>query len=266
MRCVPAFLVLVTSLALGNHTADAANTVGYITGISQPWGRNDNIAAMNQVFGSGHWDQLTWGTGTGALTSHQYDFLFVDGGNGQSSDFNEWVDSNRSSLESFVSAGSSLFLNAARWDQPDLDLGFGVTLYPAYNVQGHSTAAAQATSMIDGPFGATGTDWSGDWFSHDSLSGAIGTPYLVAEDSSVSLAGKPYGAGFVMFGGITAPYYQQPQPESYALRANMIDFAYSQTAAPEPSSLVLGSIAAGMVIAQTWKRRRGCSVWQPPAF
>lgn len=244
---VVAGLVVVLALAAGGG-AEAAS-FGYITG-PDPWGVTSNDAAMDVNFGVGGWDKMDWTAGTAALAGG-YSFLFIDGGDGASTNFNSFVTANKAALEAFVSGGGHLLINAARWDAPLLNLGFGAAM--AYNPSFTGAAVNPAAPLFAGPFGATGANWTGNYFSHDEVLGDYGTALIVGGSGQVLLSTKAYGAGNVMFGTITDPVFQGPSPEVYNLRANMI--AYASTAVPEPSSLVMAGLGAAAVGAAAARRR-----------
>jgi hypothetical protein len=143
-----------------------------------------------------------------------------------------------------VSHGGALILNAARWPDgtagfPDLSLGFGgVSLHNNnYDVASYTGTAVDASNPLfqNLGFGAPGTSWGRNYFSHDAVQGPYGTSLIVGSAGQTVLAEKHYGKGLVMFGGITDPYFQSPG--GYALRDNMLHIAgnFSPNAVPEPS-------------------------------
>ena len=208
----------------GKVGAFAAGKAAFMTGSNDPW----NIApgdpgspesAMNTAFGAGNWVKFQ-GFTTTPLTAG-YKFIYLDGGDGASDEFNAFIAANRATLEAFVAAGGELFINAARYTHPSLDMGFGATLVSGYSVSGNAISPSER--IFQGPNGSAGTSWTGDYFSHDAVTGT-GLHPLITGSSGVSLAGEHYGAGYVLFGGITDPFFHSPQPNANILRANILDF------------------------------------------
>ena len=172
------------------------------------------------AFGNGNWTKFQ-GFSTAAL-SDNFHFLYIDGGDGTSSQFNSFISSHIADLQNFVDSGGHLLIDAARWDQPALNLGFGITLSSGYSSTG--SAVNPANSMFHGPFGDAGSNWSGNLFSHDIVTG-VGLNPLISGTAGTVLADEHFGAGYVMVGGITDPYFQSPQAQADLLRANMLYYA-----------------------------------------
>ena len=237
---------LVAGAMMFGMVAMADATALYITGDSEPWDDNSNINNMNTAFG-GDWAQLTFANaiGAGALTNQTYDYIYVDGGDGQTGGFEQFLNNNRTNLESWVTQGGSLFLNAARWGGTNaFDLGFGATLNNGPSGTGSATDPTH--EIFDA---TTGVSWTGNWFAHDYISGA-GLTELIYGTNGAILAGMNYGLGYAMFGGMTNTYYHSPSAQANALRVNIHQFgeAQAQDSIPEPSTMLLfGTGLLGLV-------------------
>jgi len=244
-RGVASLLALVAGV-VGTAEAQAAGGKLYMTGSSNPWGQNTEDQAMDVAFGAGNWTK-TNGFDASALTAG-YSFIYLDGGDGISSEFNSFVSGNLAAIEAYVTGGGHLMMNAARWDQPDLATGFGTQLSAGYSYNGSLTPDGVSAGLGGG---GAGVAWTGNYFSHDIVSG-LSTCYVVSD------AGCTFGSvGNLFVGGQTAPYWQSGG--GLQLRANELNLAAGGSAAPEPASWALMMIGFG-AIGSAMRSRRGLAV------
>jgi hypothetical protein len=247
---------VLLGLTLFAYATTVGASVSYITGPTEPWGFTSNVDAMNAAFGAGNWQQHTFANavGSGVFTPGAYSFLYFDGGDGNDSLFNAFVGANRSALEGWVASGGSLFLNAARWSNSSLDVGFGATLTGDDFLSSTGTAAG-LHPIFDV---TTGTSWTGTWFSHDIITGT-GLTTLITGSDGVVLAEKDWGSGNVMIGGMTSTGWHLPQPAAFNLRVHILNYGAGQAgqAVPEPASLAVWSLLSVVGISVSlWRRRR----------
>lgn len=241
--------IAASAIAMAAQPAIAADYL-YMTGSSNPWGSTAEDQAMTIAFGAGNWDKAN-GFSSSAFSSG-YSFIYFDGGDGISSQFDDFVDANQAAIESFVTAGGRIMLNAARWSNPVLSTGFGTTLTnDGYSFDGALTAAGIAAGL--GANGA-GTAWTGNYFAHDQVSGAA-TCYVS------SAVGCHFGStGGLFVGGQTSPDFQSAG--GLQLRANELAFAANGAlngAVPEPATwalLILGFGALGATMRRTKREVR----------
>lgn len=251
-RWLPVFLVLaLASTSVGSAYGAIA---AYITGSSEPWGTNSNQNAMTAAFGAGAWNQFTFANavGSGVFTPGAYQFLYFDGGDGQDTPFYSFVGANRTALQNWVASGGSLFLNSAGWTSVTLDVGFGAQL----NLGGSYSNTGTALGPHPIFDATTGTSWTGNYFSHDTVTGS-GLTNLIDGFAGTVLAEKDWGAGHVMIGGMTSAYFHAPQAEAFNLRVNILQYGADwEPAVPEPSTLITWSLLAGLGIGACWWRRK----------
>lgn len=243
-RAVASALALVAGIAIAGQ-AQANNTKLYMTDFNNPWGQNTEDQAMDLAFGAGSWDKIN-GFDASQLTAG-YDFIYLDGGDGASTNFNAFVNNNLAAIQTYVSGGGHIMLNAGRWDQPTLDLGSGITLNQGFSSNGSLTADGLAAGLNSG---GAGTSWTGNYFSHDAVTG-LDTCYVTGD------AGCAFGSKGNMFvGGQTAPYFQSGG--ALQLRANELTLvaAGGQGAVPEPASWALMLVGFGAVGGAMRARRR----------
>ena len=104
----------------------------------------------------------------------------------------------------------------------DLDFPFGVTCsYPDF---GFEASAVIAHPIFDGPFTPVATEYIGNAFAHASLDGAA-TTIMENEGSDAVLAeGDPELQGRIVYGALTNPSFQLPQPDSQHLLQNIVAY------------------------------------------
>jgi hypothetical protein len=188
----------------------------------------DNDTAMNRVFGSNVWQDLRYETVNPAvLFSPAMHFIFLEGSDDNANALNTFLAANLSAMQSWVSNGGSLFINAAPNEGGNINFGFGVTLN--YNGSGtHSasgTAVAPVNPIFNGPFTPVGTFWTGGSFSHATVSGTRLIPLIInTNNGSIILGEMPAGLGHVLFGGMTLPTFHSPEPQATNLCANILAY------------------------------------------
>jgi len=244
------------ALAIGfAGVAGSANaaTFAYMTGSGEPWGSNSNVDAMDLAFGAGNWDHFNGFDA--AILGQGYDFIYLDGGNGESTDFNSFFGSNVAGVEAYVTGGGRLMANAARWDfiPGSLGLGFGTNLlgddsYVFASSDGTVTAAAVSAGLDSG---GAGTNFGGNYFAHDIVTGV-----------DVCYVSGSFGC---VFGAVTEGLFVGSQTNSsfhsggnpLRLRANELQFAATGTvtAIPEPGTWALMIGGFGMAGAMIRRRR-----------
>jgi len=139
---------------------------------------------------------------------------------------------NLSALTNWVAGGGSLFLDCAPYFVADftVNAGFGVTLSVG-NPSDSAVAVNPAHPIFNGPFSPVVSSFSGAYFGHATVSGAGLSGILTnSTDGKFVLAERVYGAGHLIFGGLTLPAFQTPQPQASNLWANILFNAGLQSA------------------------------------
>ncbi|OUL35245.1 PEP-CTERM sorting domain-containing protein [Nostoc sp. 106C] len=235
---------------VGTVNSAFAASVGYITA-SEPWGNTTNDAALNTAFGASNWDKLDFVSALPTIFNPgAYHVLFIEGSDSNGDSFRTFIDNNRTTLQTWVSNGGKLLLNAARNNGfGDLDLGFGVNLHNNfYDTASYTgTAVNPSHPIFSGPNGVTGTSFSGNYFAHDTVSGS-GLKSIIDGTAGSVLAELNYGSGRALFGGLTTPNFHSPQPEATILRANILSYVaspVSPSSVPEPLTILGSGVALG---------------------
>ena len=244
----------LTLLACGSVAN--AQGVAYLRADFEPWGFTSNVDNMNDVFGAGNWTDAHFSSvNTNALFSKQNCFIFIEGGDGTEPDFASYYSANLPAIQSWVAGGGSLFVNAAQWYN-NLDYGFGGV---TNNIGYYSSNGAAATAhpiFTDLGYGAPGTSWTGNFFSHGIITGSGGV-VLITQDNGAALVEDTYGLGHVMFGNMTSTPWQSPYFQANALRENILLYGSQQAnCVPEPGVVAFGIFASGSVLGLIARKRK----------
>lgn len=194
----------------------------FMTGSFNPWGSSSPDYDMDLAFGAGHWTKQQ-GFDAGAL-SMANKTVYIDGGDGISSEFDAFISSHIADLQNFVSTGGHLLINAARWTYGDLDTGFGAQLHLGADFsQGSYTGHVvdPTGDLANGPAGAAGTDFTGNYFSHDNVTGTGFTTLMTGQTGDI-LIEKAFGRGTITVGGLTSANFHDPSPQADILFANIL--------------------------------------------
>jgi uncharacterized repeat protein (TIGR01451 family) len=225
----PLNATLVDSQGVGTILNDDVPSAAYVRSTAgAPWGSLANETAMNRVLGTNNWQDLRYETvNVGVLLSPVTTFIYMEGSDVDATEMETFLNANINAIQSWVSNGGSLFLNAAPNEDNGMSMGFGVTLlYP--DSTSAAAAALQTHRIFSGPFSPVGLAWTGTQFAHATVSGS-GLTALITNTATggIVLGELPYGAGHVLFGGMTTDNYHSPQPQAANLRANIIAYLSS---------------------------------------
>lgn len=238
---------IVVLAAVGTATAALAQDVYYVDSGTPPWGMPDYALAMDNVFGAGNWTGATYGIDPNTLLSDSTSFIYLEGSDSSANELSAFLGANLGALENWVAGGGTLYMNAAPNEGGNINFGFGTTgvllTYPSFSAEGH--AVDPNHPVFDG----IATSYTGNSFGHATLSGGDISPIIENESGLTVLAEKGWGDGGVVFGGMTAPFWQDPQPDSQILLENILGYT---TGLPAPGAAVLLGLG-GLVAA---RRRR----------
>lgn len=240
-------------VVLGMAGSAGAVNYAYMTGVLPPWGETTNEAAMDAAFGVGGWD-ASYGFNSSVFSSG-YGFVFFDGGDSSGLELGSFLSSNLSGLENFVTSGGRVLIHAARNDSYDqIMTGFGTSLTGA-KYSGVATVNANGIAANLDANGA-GTDFTGNSFSHDVVSG-VDVCYIDGEEGCI------FGAvtqGLFVGGETTTNFHQSVNVgDPLQLRVNELNLAATGAvnvggAVPEPATWAL--MIGGFGLAGSALRRR----------
>ena len=228
-------ILVAVALAAALASPCEAQRAAYIRGSSAPWGSTSNETAMNRVFGPSGWDDLRMADGAGPFatgTGNDYEFIFLEGSDGTANQLSAFLAAYSAAITDWVQQGGHLLVNSAPNVGADFSMLFGVTLhYDGSTTFGPAVTATNGTHPVfNGPFGATGTSFTGNYFSHATVSGG-GLDTVIQRDPQADavLAEKAEGNGHVLLGGMTTSNFHAPQPNADNLRANIICYSADPT-------------------------------------
>jgi len=200
-----------------------------------PWGDDGALPiyqdGMNQVFGTGEWDQLDLYTedGSAFATDSPYDFIYLEGSCGDTPMLVTYLLAHLTDIETWVRNGGRLYINAAACSGDAVSVvnaPFGVSIEYDYFTD-DANAVDPAHPVFNGPFTPTGTTFTGVSFGHSRVIGA-GLTNIIVEQTDATLfclASAVQGSGFIVYGGITSDYFHDPQPNAHNLFKNILAFA-----------------------------------------
>ncbi len=218
----------------------------------EPWGLEDNDAAMDRVFGEGNWEEeyfetVNTGTDAGGLFSSNVSFIFLDGSDSGANALEAFLTANEPALKNFVEQGGHLLLNSAPNEGDGLSYDGRQIIYDGGGYSTNVVAADPGHPIFNGPFTPAGTRYSGPSFGHAFVEGAGLTPLILrtvddtaegaGDSNAVVLAEYSSGSGLTVLGGMTMPGFHEPQPNAQNLRANIIDYAKFGNPCDDPGAI-----------------------------
>ena len=248
--------MVVDRAAQGDVGVAGGGTAYYIDNGTRPWGLGDYDLAMDAVFGGGNWTAATYFDDPNAILANA-DFIYLEGSDSSAADLSLWLNTNTGALETWVSGGGNLYINAAPNAGGNIAFPFGATLvYPDFSGEGH---ASFAHPIFDGPFTPVATDYTGNFFGHGTISGG-GVTVIENEFGVAVLTEGTNTGGTVMMGGMTAPVLAAARSPTRR--------TCCRTSSPTspPAAVTLRSSPATTTTTSTAARRRGAWAITPPRW
>ncbi len=230
-------ILAIALLLMGINGFTQATEAWYIRRTPpEPWTwcpvLNTNITEMDNVFGVGGWNSGYFTTVAVATAfGPTSKFVFLEGGDDHAIPLNNFLIANLATIENWVYNGGCLFLNAAPNYGTDINFGFGGTTldYPYYSTTAYPTDPTHPIFL--GPYMPVGTSWTGNYFCHGRV---LGTCLTMLIDESFGAAGvnniaceKHWGAGTVIFGGMTVTGWHSPFTNARNMRQNILSYLYN---------------------------------------
>ncbi|MCA9778597.1 MAG: Ig-like domain-containing protein [Candidatus Eremiobacteraeota bacterium] len=196
--------------------------------VQQPWDNNTIEDAMDAAFGTGEWSDLRYET-FDISDLNLYRFVYFEGSDETADELEAFLDTNRAAIESYVTNGGRLFVNAAPNEGDGMLFPFNVQLtYVEEDTAADEVTAVDPTNPL---FSGIATTYTGTDFSHAIVgpTGLVGLIETVTGGDDIVggelvAAQAVQGLGFIVYGAMTTDNYHSPQPDAATLRANFIRY------------------------------------------
>lgn len=197
--------------------------------VGEPWSSTSNPDAMDAAFGVGEWTLAEFESlDPAAVFSSSTRFVFMDGSDSGASELADFLSDNLTTIENWVEAGGRLLLNAAPNGGGDIGFGFGGSTLAYDSPSGSVDVVDTDHPAFLGPLTPTAATMTGSSYSHGHIIGSDFVNVLVnsSDPTNVVLCEKPWGAGWVMMGGMTTSNFHLPATEANNWRANLLTYLY----------------------------------------
>lgn len=190
---------------------------------ANPWSVNDNINALNAVFGANNYTVGNFAIAPASVFNANTQFVFLEGSDANALALNTFFTANQTLIENWVYNGGRLFINSAPNQGGNMNWGFGGVVLNYTAAQSSVTAVNPTHPIFLGPSLPTATSLTGNSYSHAHITGGNTTPIITGNSLNV-LTQKYWGGGLVLFGGITQPNFHQPPTEAQNVWQNIIHY------------------------------------------
>ncbi len=194
---------------------------------AEPFYSTTNSTYMDDVFGVGNWTTAYYETldpdvvfGLGTC------FVYMDGSADHAAELESFFDTNEGQIEDWVASGGHLFINSAPYEGDGMNFGFGDTHLDYWWYSSQVEAYDPGHAIWAGPYTPVATTMFGSNYGYANISGTGLTPILVdyfSPDKYVC-AEKTWGAGNVVFGGMTVTEWHEPLAEAANFRKNLLSY------------------------------------------
>jgi hypothetical protein len=240
---VSIILIIIVVFANPIQAQDAA----YLTTSGEPWGQTSNISAFNTTYGAEGtgWKKFIYSSATvnEVFTSNRK-MVLIEGGESNTSIMINFLNSDWPSIESWISNGGLLIVNAAtNQSLGKFEIGssgiFSERILTT-TMQANVDASAYPEpphvhplfTIPDYPAFYAG-DYSGSYIAHNIITGNYSRSIFTSSNGN-TLVEKTIGSGSLLVGGLTLPFFithasWQPQPQMSNLLYSTLEWAHTET-------------------------------------
>ncbi|MEZ5013490.1 MAG: PKD domain-containing protein [Chitinophagales bacterium] len=214
-----------------SHLAPISGTNAYYIYSSliggEPWYTVSTDGFMDDVFGVDGWSTAYYETLDPAeIFGTMTCFVYMEGSDAHADELEGFLNANMTTIENWVASGGHLLLNAAPNEGDGMSFGFdGVDLnYPWFS--GDVTAVDPGHPVWSGPFTPTTIYMSGSSYGHATVDCPTCDNIIVDayNPDRFVLTEKNWGAGHVIFGGMTMTDFHYPTLEAANFKRNLLSY------------------------------------------
>lgn len=202
MKNVMIAAAALATVSLFGATGATAGGAALVEDVPYTWGF-DEAANMTDVFGAGNFSETDYaGANASSLFSSANSFVMLEGGDSSTSELNDFLSANGSTITSWVNGGGRLLLQSASNEGLSVSgVGPGTLNPPGpFSPDGTLTAAGIAAFT----FAPTPVNQSGSYLAHDNITGSGLTTFMTDSSGAYPIiAGAQVGSGYVMYSALT---------------------------------------------------------------
>src|SRR5690554_1814610 len=212
--------ILIVFLAIASIFNTYAQKTAYVTTSHEPWGQTGNIQALNTIFGTEgtDWEKIIYGTKTveEIFTSNKQ-LIFIEGGESNTSLMINLLNSGWPAIESWISEGGTLIVNAATNEiNEKFEIGSS-GIYSERILVSEMKANVDPIAFPEPPHvhpllvdpeypSYYDGEYSGNYVAHNVITGNYTSSVFTCSEGN-TLVEKIYDSGRLLVGGLTLPFF-----------------------------------------------------------
>lgn len=199
-----------------------SNWTGY-----EPFYATSNTTHMDDVFGVGEWTRDYYETCDPlSVFSTSTCFVYMEGSADHQIEMENFFNTNKTLIQNWVASGGHLFMNAAPYEGDGMNMGFDDTYLNVYWYSYQVEASDPSHPIWSGAFTPVSTSMTGFNYGYASISGdgLTNILYDYYTPDRIICAEKSWGAGDVIFGGMTITDWHSPYTEAGNFKKNLLAY------------------------------------------
>lgn len=206
--------------------------------VGHPWddfGVNTlaNLNNLDDIFGVGQWSDLRYETVDINFLLDNHTFIYCEGGDDNAQEMENFLNIHLPVMEDWVAEGNRLLLNSAPNEGNGMSYGFqggdGVGVQLVYN--GGASLNFDAIPVdLNHPLytGIVANYFDGNYMGHSVIQGGAGLVNILRAADNINeimLCETDWGAGKVLFGGLTLPWYEMVN--GWGPQTDLMEFGFN---------------------------------------